>query len=129
GLLDVATEGRVVLEGREVSGLSGRELARIRAARIGFVFQSFNLVPVLTARENVELALQLAGWQGDRVAASERILGDVGLGGFLHRRPDQLSGGQQQRVAVARALVKQPALVIADEPTANLDSESGGQVL
>ena len=129
GLLDDATEGTVTLRGHKVDGLSSRALASLRAEHIGFIFQSFNLVPVLTALENVELALQLAKWEGDRTAASTQILTDVGLGEFLHRRPNQLSGGQQQRVAVARALVKKPALVIADEPTANLDSETGGNVL
>jgi putative ABC transport system ATP-binding protein len=129
GLLDDATEGTVSIEGQSVSGMSSRQLAGVRARRIGFIFQSFNLVPVLTALENVELALQLAGWKGDKTKVSREILTDVGLADFLDRRPNQLSGGQQQRVAVARALVKKPALVIADEPTANLDSETGGNVL
>lgn len=129
GLLDEASEGTVELDGRSVGGLSQRELAAIRADNIGFIFQSFNLVPVLTALENVTLALQLAGFKGDKRATASKVLADVGLGDFLDRRPNQLSGGQQQRVAVARALVKKPKLVIADEPTANLDSVSGDRVL
>ena len=129
GLLDAVSEGQITVDGADVSTMGARQLAAVRAAKIGFIFQSFNLIPVLTALENVELALQLAGHRGDRVAPSRAILGDVGLGDFLDRRPSQLSGGQQQRVAVARALVKRPALVIADEPTANLDSASGGNVL
>lgn len=129
GLLDSASEGRVLLRGNDVSHLSQRKLAHLRAEQIGFIFQSFNLVPVLTALENVTLALQLAGATGDHKAQARQVLEDVGLGEFLHRRPSQLSGGQQQRVAVARALVKKPALVIADEPTANLDTASGDTVL
>ncbi len=130
GCLDVPDGGTVRIEGRDVNGLDGSSLAALRAARIGFIFQSFNLIPVLTALENVELALQLAGAPaaGRREKCAETLTA-VGLGGLLDRRPNQLSGGQQQRVAVARALVKQPALVIADEPTANLDSTSGTAVL
>jgi putative ABC transport system ATP-binding protein len=130
GCLDTPSSGQVLLEGQDIQTLSGPALANLRARRIGFIFQSFNLVPVLTALENVELALQLAGTYGqDGRARAEEALRAVGLGDYLLRRPNQLSGGQQQRVAVARALVKQPALVIADEPTANLDSSSGYQVL
>jgi len=131
GLLDTPTSGRVLLEGSDVSTLSPGELGKIRARRIGFIFQSFNLIPVLTAFENVELALRL----GSDLPASERSgrvehsLQAVGLGELMDRRPSQLSGGQQQRVAIARALVKSPALVIADEPTANLDSKTGRDVL
>ena len=109
--------------------MSSRSLAKIRANRIGFIFQSFNLIPVLTAMENVELALQLSGHNGNRRKMARELLAAVGLGDMMRRRPNQLSGGQQQRVAVARALVKDPALVIADEPTANLDTENGQQVL
>jgi len=130
GLLDVPTAGTVKVEGTDVSGLPNRALAAIRAKRIGFVFQSFNLIPVLTALENVELALQLAHvGDGTRREKSVRALEQVGLGDKLHRRPNQLSGGQQQRVAIARALVKEPALIIADEPTANLDSNTGSEIL
>ena len=129
GLLDVPTSGTVFVQGIDVATLHGRALARTRAANIGFIFQSFNLVPVLTAVENVEMALHLARTPGDRRRMAEETLAQVGLGDLLKRRPSQLSGGQQQRVAVARALVKRPALVIADEPTANLDTASGSQVL
>jgi putative ABC transport system ATP-binding protein len=130
GLLDVPNAGTVKVEGADVSGLSNRGLASIRARRIGFVFQSFNLIPVLTALENVELALQLAHVaDGTRRERSARALEQVGLGDKLDRLPRQLSGGQQQRVAIARALVKEPALIIADEPTANLDSATGSEIL
>ena len=129
GLLDEPSSGKVFIEDKDVSGLSSKEMAKTRARRIGFVFQSFNLVPVLTAAENVETALHLARTPGNRRTQTEEALAQVGLGELINRRPGELSGGQQQRVAVARALVKQPALVIADEPTANLDSENGAQIL
>jgi len=129
GCLDVPTSGTVLVEDHDVSRLGSRALAKIRANRIGFIFQSFNLIPVLTALENVELALQLSGHNGNRRQKAMELLAAVGLGDMIRRRPNQLSGGQQQRVAVARALVKDPALVIADEPTANLDTENGRQVL
>lgn len=129
GLLDVPTAGTVLVQGVDVASLHGRALARTRAATIGFIFQSFNLVPVLTALENVEMALHLARTPGDRRQMATEALAAVGLGDLVKRRPSQLSGGQQQRVAVARALVKRPALVIADEPTANLDTATGGQIL
>ncbi|BAS26469.1 ABC transporter ATP-binding protein [Limnochorda pilosa] len=128
GCLDTATEGSVRVAGLELSSLNRNQLADIRRQRIGFVFQSFNLIPVLTARENVEFALAMVDHKGDRdrVAA---ILAEVGLAGLEDRRPGELSGGQQQRVAIARALVKSPDLVLADEPTANLDSENGKAVV
>ncbi|MEZ4320928.1 MAG: ABC transporter ATP-binding protein [Myxococcota bacterium] len=130
GCLDVCDRGTLTLLGHDVAKLSAKALAQLRAQRIGFIFQSFNLIPVLTARENVELALQLAGdTKGDRVKRATEALERVGLADMVHRRPNQLSGGQQQRVAVARALVKEPALVVADEPTANLDSTTGANVL
>jgi putative ABC transport system ATP-binding protein len=129
GLLDVPTSGTVRIAEQAAAGLGSRALARLRAQNIGFIFQSFNLVPVLTATENVEMALHLAGTAGNRRQMAEEALAAVGLGEMLRRRPAELSGGQQQRVAVARALVKKPALVIADEPTANLDSTTGGQIL
>jgi len=128
GCLDVPSSGTVEIEGKDVSHLSGRALAGVRGRRIGFIFQSFNLIPVLTALENVEMALQLSGLPMDRKAAAAALT-PVGLGDLLKRRPNELSGGQQQRVAVARALVKSPALVIADEPTANLDSVNGAAIL
>jgi putative ABC transport system ATP-binding protein len=131
GLLDRPTSGSVIVKGTDTTSLADTELTKFRAGSIGFIFQSFNLIPVLSALENVELALQLSGigQDGDTKATASALLDSVGLEGLQHRRPNQLSGGQQQRVAIARALVKRPALVIADEPTANLDSVSGTKVL
>jgi putative ABC transport system ATP-binding protein len=129
GCLDRPSAGQVFLEGKEVAKMGDDALGDVRARRIGFIFQSFNLIPVLTAFENVELALRLSGRAGDNKGAVEGALRDVGLADYMHRRPTQLSGGQQQRVAIARALVKSPALVIADEPTANLDSHNGAAIL
>jgi putative ABC transport system ATP-binding protein len=128
GCLDQVSAGEVVLDGAVLSSLPAKALAAIRAEKIGFVFQSFNLIPVLTAVENVEVALRLSGREVSR-AICEEALQAVGLKDFLDRRPSQLSGGQQQRVAIARALVKKPKIVIADEPTANLDSATGAAVL
>ncbi|MCS7198233.1 MAG: ABC transporter ATP-binding protein [Candidatus Bipolaricaulota bacterium] len=130
GCLDKPTSGRIVLEGQDVSRLSAKELAWVRRRRLGFVFQNFNLVPVLTAYENVELPLLLLG-----VSAAERrrrvyeLLESLGISDFAYHRPDEMSGGQQQRVSIARALVTEPALVLADEPTANLDSETGKAII
>jgi putative ABC transport system ATP-binding protein len=128
GCLDRPSTGSIALDGQDLSALSRSQLGELRAARIGFVFQSFNLIPVLSALENVEVALRLGGMASD-LARCEQALEDVGLKEQIHKRPSQMSGGQQQRVAIARALVKQPALVIADEPTANLDSSNGEAVL
>jgi putative ABC transport system ATP-binding protein len=129
GCLDAPDEGDLKLQGIATRNLDSRALSALRADKIGFIFQSFNLIPVLSAQENVELALELAHRGGDHRAAAKRTLGQVGLAGLEDRRPNQLSGGQQQRVAIARALVKEPILVIADEPTANLDSDNGEQVM
>lgn len=130
GLLDNPTSGVVKIDGQSTAGLSSRALTEIRGHKIGFIFQSFNLVPVLSALENVELALHLSGLnEGVTRELATEALAEVGLGDLLDRRPNQLSGGQQQRVAIARALVKKPKLLIADEPTANLDSKTGNQVL
>jgi putative ABC transport system ATP-binding protein len=129
GCLDAPTEGELLLEGRSTRAMSSGALSRLRAEKIGFIFQAFNLIPVLTAVENIALALELAGREPGAREAAEALLPQVGLQGLGHRRPNQLSGGQQQRVAIARALVKKPILVIADEPTANLDSANGEQVL
>ncbi len=130
GALDEPTTGRVSLEGRDLDRLSRRELARLRRDRIGFVFQAYNLIPVLTAYENAETVLAL---QGADPAARHRqvmeLLAAVGLEGLEDRRPDQLSGGQQQRVAIARAIAANPAVVLADEPTANVDSETAEMLL
>ncbi|MEU4428699.1 ABC transporter ATP-binding protein [Actinoplanes sp. NPDC024001] len=126
--LDRATSGRVLIDGVPVEGLSERNLTKLRRARVGFVFQSFNLVPALTAAQNVALPLRLAG---RRPAAGEvdAVLGEVGLAGRAGHRPSELSGGQQQRVAIARALVTRPAVLFADEPTGALDAASGAEVL
>jgi putative ABC transport system ATP-binding protein len=125
GGLDEPDSGEVYVAERRIDNLSKGELAELRLRQIGFVFQAFNLIPVLTARENVEFVMQVQG-----VPAAERgrkaleILEEVGLKGLEDRRPADMSGGQQQRVAVARAIVSRPALVLADEPTANLDSKT-----
>ncbi|MBU2590497.1 MAG: ABC transporter ATP-binding protein [Nitrospinota bacterium] len=123
GGLDIPTSGRIILEWKELSTLSGTELAKIRRDRIGFVFQAYNLVPVLTAFENAEFVLALQNVPKDeRREKVMAILEEVGLKGLEDRRPDELSGGQQQRVAIARAIVSEPAIILADEPTANVDS-------
>jgi len=130
GCLDRPTSGAVYLEDQRVSELSSSQAADVRKRGIGFVFQSFNLVPVLTAYENVEFPLVLNSVSPqERRTAVEAILEEVGLAEMRDRRPNELSGGQQQRVAIARALVKQPKLVLADEPTANLDSKTGEDIL
>lgn len=130
GCLDTPTAGTIRFEGRELSALSRSELADIRRRKIGFVFQSYNLIPVLTAYENVELALALLRDSVSEIRGrAVKILADVGLKGLEDRRPGDLSGGQQQRVAIARALVKEPPLVLADEPTANLDSENARAIM
>ncbi len=130
GALDAPTNGRIILEGKDLGTLNRRELSHLRRDRIGFVFQSYNLIPVLTAYENAELVVSVQG-----MAATERrdkvmsLLKDVGLTGMENRRPSELSGGQQQRVALARALASSPAVVLADEPTANVDSETAIHLL
>jgi len=121
--LDTATAGSVWLAGKLLSGLSGRELSDFRRDHIGFVFQAYNLIPVLSVAENVEYIMLLQGVPSDeRRRRVEAMLSPLGLSGMADRRPTQLSGGQQQRAAIARAMVAQPSLVLADEPTANLDS-------
>ncbi len=128
GCLDRPDRGRYLLEGRDVAALSKNALADVRNRRIGFVFQSFNLLPRLTALENVELPM-LYGSLGQPRRRARQALDRVGLGDRVGHRPSQLSGGQAQRVAVARALVTDPAVVLADEPTGNLDSTTGADVL
>jgi putative ABC transport system ATP-binding protein len=130
GCLDVPTEGRYLLDGMDVASLSERQLSVVRNRRIGFVFQSFNLIPRMTARANVELPMLYAGvGSAERKRRSEAALEMVALTDRADHLPSQLSGGQQQRVAVARALVNTPALILADEPTGNLDSRSTEEVL
>jgi putative ABC transport system ATP-binding protein len=126
GGLDRPSEGHVVVDGRDLGGLSRRELTLFRRELLGFVFQFFNLVPSLTARENVLVAAELAGATRDD---ADRWLARVGLEGLGDRFPSELSGGQQQRVAIARALAKRPRLLLADEPTGALDHESGQQIV
>ncbi|MGW0821750.1 ABC transporter ATP-binding protein [Streptomyces sp. NPDC002845] len=126
--LDSATTGQVVLGGTELTGLSDRELTRVRRDKVGFVFQSFNLLPQLTALENIALPVTMAGRRLDQDLL-DHIVGVLGIGDRMSHRPGELSGGQQQRVALARALVARPAVVFADEPTGNLDSRSGTEVL
>jgi len=130
GCLDTPTSGSVSLNGTDLSDLKNKARAELRKDSIGFVFQSFNLIPVLTAFENVEIPLILLNWdKRKRKETVEQLLIDVGLKEYIHRRPLAMSGGQQQRVAVARALVKEPKLILADEPTANLDSTTGKATL
>ena len=130
GALDKPTSGSVTLEGRNLAPLSRRLLSRLRRDRIGFVFQAYNLMPVLSAYENAEIVLSLQGVEpATRRQRVMKILADVGLEGLADRRPDELSGGQQQRVAIARAIASNPAVVLADEPTANVDSETAEKLL
>jgi len=130
GCLDLPTKGEVIIDGSNIKKLSSKEKADLRRMKIGFVFQTFNLIPVLTAYENVEMPLLLLD-----ISPEERknriisILREVGLADYIHRKPNEMSGGQQQRVAISRALVKNPAMVLADEPTANLDSTTGKEIL
>jgi putative ABC transport system ATP-binding protein len=130
GALDAPTEGAVYLEWRNLAELSRGALSRFRRDRVGFVFQSYNLIPVLTAYENAEFVLALqnvpAAERKERVMA---VLREVNMADYANRRPDELSGGQQQRVAIARAVVSEPAIVLADEPTANVDSEAAATIL
>jgi len=130
GLLDHPTEGTVTVEGEDVSDMEPNQLAAVRNKRIGFVFQSFNLLPRTSATANVELPLIYSGFPGaKRTQLARAALERVGLGDRLGHFPNQLSGGQQQRVAIARALVTEPSIVLADEPTGNLDSRSGVEVM
>jgi putative ABC transport system ATP-binding protein len=131
GCLDTPTEGEIRLNDKKVSDLSRKALAMTRRYNIGFVFQSYNLIPVLTAYENVEFAIRLTDHTSESQMKEKvlKILEEVGLKGLESRRPNELSGGEKQRVAIARALVKKPKLILADEPTANLDSENAAGVV
>lgn len=130
GGLDRPTSGQIYVDKTDIWGLSSRKLIDFRLHNIGFVFQSYNLIPVFTAKENVEFIMQMQGWDTEkRLARTKKLLEDVGLGERLDSRPTKLSGGQQQRVAVARALASRPKFVLADEPTANLDSRSTENLL
>ena len=126
--LDSLTSGQVFIDGVELGSLSDKELTVLRRERVGFVFQSFNLLPTLSAEENITLPIDLAGSSVDRAWLDE-VVRTVGLGDRLKHRPSELSGGQQQRVAVARALASKPAIIFADEPTGNLDSRASGEIL
>ncbi|MFC1823223.1 ABC transporter ATP-binding protein [Thermodesulfobacteriota bacterium] len=130
GGLDQADSGHITLEGNSLEEMNQSQLANLRLEKVGFVFQSYNLIPVLSALENVEFVMLLQGLTAsERRVRARAILNDVGLEGMYDRRPAELSGGQQQRVAVARAIVSDPSIVLADEPTANLDSKSGEGLL
>jgi putative ABC transport system ATP-binding protein len=129
GALDKPSSGQVLLDGVDIGQLGRRERSKLRRDRIGFVFQAYNLIPVLTAYENAESVLSLQGRDKAKKDDVMKLLADVGLKGMEHRRPHEMSGGQQQRVAIARAIAAEPAVVLADEPTANVDSATAEQLL
>ena len=130
GGLDRPSHGQVMLDQQDISHMSGNELSDFRRDHIGFIFQAYNLIPVLSAQENVEYIMLLQGVsEADRKQRVRAMLNEVGLKGMENRRPAQLSGGQQQRVAVARAMVSKPSIILADEPTANLDTHTGASLL
>ncbi|HPQ39277.1 MAG TPA: ABC transporter ATP-binding protein [bacterium] len=130
GALDDPTEGTVSIDGRDLSDMSHSEKSSFRRDRLGFVFQAYNLIPVLTAYENAEFILTLQGMpKAERREKVMELLDRVGLKGLENRRPDEMSGGQQQRIAIVRAIVTEPAIVLADEPTANVDSQTAAQIL
>lgn len=131
GALDSITSGDIFVDGLSLAGMNKKQKTLLRREKIGFIFQSYNLIPVLTAQENVELGLQLLNsFSKEEVKEkSWAILNEVGLNGMQDRLPSQLSGGQQQRISIARALVKEPAVILADEPTANLDSKNSAMII
>jgi len=130
GGLDTPTKGKVYLDGRDISKLTPRQLAWVRCHKVGYIFQTFNLIPVLTALDNVMVPMIFAGVpRRQRVEKARRLLERVGLGDRLHHRPSELSGGQQQRVAIARALANDPSIILADEPTGNLDLHTGLKIV
>jgi len=130
GCLDTITSGTMLVGGSDTSKMNRKELALLRRHSIGFIFQAYNLIPVLSVAENVSFPLTLMGFDRKEIKEkTEKVIHDVGLSGMENRRPKEMSGGQQQRVAIARALVKKPALILADEPTANLDSAIGREIL
>jgi putative ABC transport system ATP-binding protein len=130
GLLDTPNSGTYLLDGRDVTTLNDLQLAETRSRKIGFIFQFFHLIPRLTAQQNIELPLLLAGVsRKERSQTSTRLIEEFGLGSRRHHRPDELSGGQRQRVAIARAVINQPAVLLADEPTGNLDRTSGTEII
>ena len=130
GALDKPTHGRILIDGVDVSTLSPRQTALLRCRRIGYIFQTFNIIPVMTALENVMLPMTFAGKSGKEAKAyASDLLTQVGLGHRLDHRPDELSGGQQQRVAIARAMANSPAIILADEPTGNLDLGTGREII
>lgn len=130
GTLDTATEGRVLLEGNEISTKSNEELSELRLNKLGFIFQAYNLIPVLTAIENIEFTMMLKGIpESIRRENAMNVMKELSIAELANKRPNQMSGGQQQRVAVARAIVTNPLIVLADEPTANLDSKTGENLL
>jgi putative ABC transport system ATP-binding protein len=130
GCLDTPTKGRVFIEGREVSQMSDDELAKIRREKIGFVFQAYNLIPGLTAVENIALPMRFAGHgRGESQRRAKELLKRVGLKERMSHKPNEMSGGEQQRVAIARSMVNNPDVILADEPTGNLDTKSGREIL
>lgn len=131
GCLDSITSGKIFIDDKDISTMTSQDKNLIRQQKIGFIFQSYNLIPVLTAQENVELALDLLKkYSKEEISTmAYEILKEVGLDGLQNRKPNQLSGGQQQRISIARALVKKPSVILADEPTANLDSKNGLNII
>jgi putative ABC transport system ATP-binding protein len=130
GCLDVPSKGQIFLDSKDISSLSESDLAQIRGRKIGFIFQKFNLIETLTALENVMLPMTFQGIpEGERIKRAEKLLTQFGLGDRVHHKPGELSGGQQQRVAIARSLATDPPVILADEPTGNLDSKTGKEVM